>query len=222
MKILLAEDDPEIRETLLSLLEENGFIVDACADGQEALNHGLENDYDVVLLDFGLPVFSGEQIMTRWKRAGRRFPVLAVTGTRTLREEVRELINLGIDQYFRKPVLDYSMLIDWVKARANASASGGHGTVIKRGELELDTENLITRYKGKRIELSPSQFQVLRVLALNEGPPLSCRTISNRCFDESDGSKEMQVRMHIARIREKFGFNIIVNVAAAQGYRIEV
>jgi len=221
MKVLLAEDDPEIRDTLKALLEEHGFIVDACADGEEALNHGLENDYAVVLLDFGLPVFSGEQIMARWKRAGRRFPVLAVTGTRTLREEVRELIHLGIDQYIQKPVLDYSILIDWVKARANSSPSGGHGSVIRRGDLELDTENLITRYKGKRIELSPSQFQVMRVLALHEGSPLSCRLISSRCFDETDGSKEMQVRMHIARIREKFGFNIIVNVAAAQGYRIE-
>lgn len=222
MKVLLAEDDPEIRGTLVALLEENGFIVHACADGEEALNHGLENDYAVVLLDFGLPVFSGEQIMARWKRAGRRFPVLAVTGTRTLREEVRELIHLGIDQYVQKPVLDYSILIDWVKARANSGSAGGHGTLIRRGELELDTENLITRFKGKRIELSPSQFQVLRVLALNEGPPLSCRTISSRCFDEADGSKEMQVRMHIARIREKFGFNIIANVAAAQGYRLEL
>lgn len=185
--------------------------------------HGLENDYAVVILDFGLPNFSGEQLMQRWNSHGRKFPVIAVTGTRNTREQVKELIRLGVDQYVQKPVLDYGILIDWVKSRANSSsAAGAQGVIIRRGELELDTDNFVTRYQGKRIELSPAQFQVLRVLALSEGAPLGARIIASRCFDDRDGSKEMQVRTHIARIREKFGFAIIRNVGAAQGYVVDV
>lgn len=223
MRILIAEDDPDIRERLSALLTAENFLVDACADGSEAMQLGLENDYAAVLLDFGLPIFSGEQVMARWKRAERRFPVIAVTGTRNTREQMRELIALGIDQYVSKPIMDYDLLIDWIRARVNERRPGPHGTLICRGKLEIDTESLTIRHDGRplRKQLSPKQFAVLRELALDEGAAISARAIAARAFDESDGPKEMDVRTHIARINEKFGFALIVNVGAAQGYRLD-
>lgn len=218
MKVMLAEDDPDIRGALGSLLKENGFLVDACADGQEAMTLGLENDYSVVILDPGLPTFSGEQIIQRWRREGRAFPIIIVTGTRYAPDQVRELIKLGIDQYVSKPIADLNILLDWVRSRANSSRVSNNGVVIKRGDLAIDTENYIVKFKEKRIKLSESEFLVLRELALSDGTPLTARDISGRCLDESEGSKEELVRTYIDRIRRKFGFNIIVTASGAKGY----
>jgi two-component system OmpR family response regulator len=218
MRVMLAEDDPDIRMTLEGLLKENGFIVDACSDGQEAMTLGLENDYSVVILDPGLPTFSGEQIIVRWRREGRGFPIIIITGTRYARDQVRELIKLGIDQYVSKPIMDYGILIDWVKTRSNSSRVAKDGSIIRRGDLEIDTENYIVRYKDKRIKLSESEFLVLRELALSDGSPLTARSLSSRCFDEAEGSREELVRTYVDRIRKKFGFNIVTNASGAKGY----
>jgi len=217
---MLAEDDLDIQETLADLLRREGFTVDACSNGEQAITLGLTHDYHAVILDPGLPIFSGEQVLERWREKGRRFPVIVVTGTRYMREDIRNLIRLGMSNYTQKPVADLGILIEWVKSYAQTVKGVSGGATLVHGEIHIDTENEAVRYKGRRIVLSRNEFIVLRELALAAGSPLTARALANRCFADEDGAKELDVRTYIQRIRTKFGAPVIVKAGSARGYAL--
>lgn len=225
MRALLVEDDPDIHEQLLVRLKNEGFVVDSCTDGAEAIEFGLENDYSVVLLDCGLPLFSGEQVIKRWKDRGRTFPIIVITGTRKMRDDVHDLIKLGVDLLFQKPIIDYDQLMTWVKTRANSSRPLVHGTVIQHGSLVMDTEQATVRLSGKLCRVSPAEFTILRALLLEQGRPLTARQIAGKCAfpDRNDDLKpvnEESVPMHIKHIRGKLGDQVVRTVGGGRGYAI--
>ncbi|HVJ28465.1 MAG TPA: response regulator transcription factor [Vicinamibacterales bacterium] len=216
MRVMLAEDDPDIQETLAALLRDEGFTVDACSNGQEAMTLGLNHDYHAVILDPGLPIFSGEQVLARWRERGRRFPVIVVTGTRYMREDVRNLIRLGMSHYTQKPVADLGILIEWVKSFANGDHGGGDTLV--HGEIVIGVQDEVVRYKGRRVTLSRNEFLVLLELVRAAGSPLTVRMLASRCFADDTGAKDLDIGTYVKRIREKFGAQVIVRAGAARGY----
>jgi two-component system OmpR family response regulator len=220
VRVLLAEDDPDIQATLAGLLRDEGFVVDTFADGQEAMTAGLHNDYHAVILDPGLPIFSGEQIVQRWKRDGRKFPIVVVTGTRNTRDQVRELIQLGISHLASKPILDYGILIDWVKNYSTAVDGVGRGAVLRHGEFEIDTRVDVATFRGRRIALSQREMTVLKELLLAAGTPLTARALAEKCFGLDQGDKEQDVRTYVGRIRDKTASQAVVNIGGGRGYAL--
>lgn len=102
MRILLAEDDKKLNESLTAQLISRGFIVDSCYDGEEALYYAVQNIHDVILLDRMLPGMEGTMILTKLRRQGISIPVLMITALGTLNDKVTGL-NLGADDYLVKP-----------------------------------------------------------------------------------------------------------------------
>lgn len=220
MKILLIEDDPDNQAALLAHMQGEGWLVDVCGDGEAAIEMGLQNDYHAVVLDPGLPIFSGEQVLKRWRTAGRNFPVLVVTGTRKLSDEWRELIRLGANNITQKPVMDYGVLLEWVRSMGNSISVVAGGSTLRHGDFEVDTVSEIVIYKGKKTPkaLSGEEFAVLVELLRAGGSPLTPAQISERALDESNGPKDMNVPIYISRIRDKIDLKAISTARKGRGY----
>ncbi len=222
MRVLVVEDEPDLQGQIVDRLRREGFDVDACADGQTAIDLGLENDYHAVLLDPGLPVFSGELVIKRWRAKGRNFPIIIITGTRTMSDQVRELIRLGANQYIAKPILDFDILIEWVHSFSNARGGLAGGTVLTHGDIEIDTVNFTVRVGGRRPPkgLSNDEFAVLCELVRAAGQPLRPEDLAARAFKPSDGEKDKValVATYVQRIRDKIGKNSIITAGGGRGY----
>ncbi len=109
MRILLAEDDEKLNETLVYGLTQAGFIVDACFDGEDALFYGEQNIYDVILLDRMLPCMQGTDVLTALRQKGIATPVILITALGTLSDKVTGL-DLGADDYLVKPFAQEELL----------------------------------------------------------------------------------------------------------------
>lgn len=109
MRILLAEDDEKLNETLVYGLTQAGFIVDACFDGEDALFYGEQNIYDVILLDRMLPLMQGTDVLTALRQKGVTSPIILITALGTLSDKVTGL-DLGADDYLVKPFAQEELL----------------------------------------------------------------------------------------------------------------
>jgi DNA-binding response OmpR family regulator len=136
MRLLVVEDDRQIARDLARTLTDAGFRTELCHDGEDAWFLGDTEDYDLVVLDLGLPALDGLSVLKRWRANGREMPVLVLTARGTWQERV-EGIEAGADDYLPKP-----FQMEELVARARAlirRASGGASPVAKIGALELDT-----------------------------------------------------------------------------------
>jgi DNA-binding response OmpR family regulator len=219
MRVMVAEDDPRIQVALKELLEKQDFVVDVCSDGRQALEAGLANEYHAVVLDPGLPTFSGEYIIKRWNEKGRRFPILVYTGTRNEWEDIKEFIEAGISQHMAKPG-DYRLLVEWVKSLARTAPRIAQSQTLRQGKLEMDIDNGVVRFDSKRVRMPDAEFAVLRELMLSGGQPMTCKAIAARVYGEADEANEAQVRTNINRIRDRVSETIIVNVSNKRGYML--
>jgi len=210
MRLLIAEDDPEIRSEFVRLFESNAFLVDAVEDGETVLELGLENDYDAVILDPGLPQRSGESILSNWRRSDRRFPVLVVTGTRLTTFDVKDLIRLGATYHFTKPV-DHELLLEWVRSVVNSRGPATAGATLTVGELTIDTTSEAVSYRGARLSLATPEYRILHYLASADGRIVSRQELCEKCFDDFSGGGVDQVNVYIMRLRNKIDHKFIQN-----------
>jgi len=104
MRVLILEDDPELADQIAAMLRDENHAVDVADDGEEGLTYGLENDYDAVILDPGLPTIDGFSVLRRWREAGRTMPVIVLTGSRKEVTDMKEAVRAGATNYLTKPV----------------------------------------------------------------------------------------------------------------------
>ena len=139
MRILLVEDDPRIAHKVQAALEGAGYAVDPVGDGEKAWFHGDTEDYDLAVLDLGLPKLDGLTVLKKWRAARRDFPVLVLTARGAWTERV-EGIDAGADDYLVKPFAMEELL---ARVRALVRRAAGHATAVLRiGKLALDTRQM--------------------------------------------------------------------------------
>ena len=147
MRILLAEDDEKLNETLVYGLTQGGFIVDACFDGEDALFYGEQNIYDIILLDRMLPCMEGTDVLASLREKGISTPVILITALGTLSDKV-EGLDLGADDYLVKPFALEELLVDeetrtfsdivWLPAENRLTGPAGNCTLSKREATLLE------------------------------------------------------------------------------------
>lgn len=194
MRVLLIEDDTELGAALAGALAKAGHAVDQLGDGAGVLAAVQAQTYDLVLLDIGLPRVDGFEVLKRLREARRPIPVLIMTARDELDDRLRGL-NLGADDYLAKPFhpaeLEARMraIVRRTDGRANAQ--------IKIGKLEVDTSDREVRVEGARLKLSPRDYSVLEILAVNAGKVVNKErlvgAISSWERDFSAGSLEVYV-----------------------------
>lgn len=171
MRILLAEDDEKLNETLVYGLTQAGFIVDACFDGEDALFYGEQNIYDIILLDRMLPCMNGTDVLSSLRKQGVPTPVILITALGTLSDKV-EGLDLGADDYLVKPFALEELLarIRCVARRPRSIVAEGTGSLADI--LFLPAENKLTGPVGS-CTLSKREAALLEAFLKSGGATLS-------------------------------------------------
>jgi two-component system, OmpR family, response regulator len=215
VRLLLVEDDAPLAERLQATLAAAGYAVDRADNGQDALFLGRSEDYDLVVLDLGLPRLPGLGVLERWRSEGRAMPVLILTARDSWRDKV-EGLKAGADDYLAKPFHPQELL-----ARLHALLRRAHGQAapaIAAREFRLDEERQrVIRPDGSTVELTGTEFRLLRYFMLNPGKPLSKTRLTEHVYDQDFDLDSNVIEVYVRRLREKLGKDAI-ETRRGQGY----
>ncbi|MCI9418153.1 MAG: response regulator transcription factor [Eubacterium sp.] len=205
MRILLVEDDVEISHMLKTFLETEGFEVDAVYDGQNACDLFFQKEYSLALLDLMIPKIDGMKVM-RIIREKSMVPIIILSAKDTDSDKSLGL-GLGADDYVTKP---FSVTEVLARIKANirrstqyaAGAAGGECRII-RGDLELNTNDYSVQKKGKKIELTAKEFEILKLFMKNPRKVYTKEQIYSSVWNDVYVGDENAVNVHISRLRNK-------------------
>jgi two-component system OmpR family response regulator/two-component system response regulator QseB len=209
MRILLAEDDALLGDGLQAGLRQLGFLVDWVRDGQAAEHELRTQIYDACVLDLGLPLKDGMDVLAALRRAGVTLPVLVLTARDALTERVRGL-DLGADDYVLKPV-DLQELA----ARLRALIRRSHGQVqesLRWRDLTLEPAARSVERGGAAIAVSGREFDLLHALMLNPGRVLSREQLEQSIYSWGQEVESNAVEVHVHHLRRKLGADLIQTV----------
>ena len=206
MRVLVVEDDPRISADVCAALTAAGYLTDAASDGEDAWFRGDTEDYDVVVLDLGLPHMDGLTILKKWREAKRKMPVIALTARGSWMERV-EGIDAGADDYLPKPFRMEELV---ARIRALVRRSSGHSSsLIETGELTLDERQMRVSVSGIPVDLAPLEYRAVAYLVHNLGRVIPQGELSEHIHGSADAYDSNAIEALIARIRRKIGGDII-------------
>ena len=217
MRLLLAEDDEALVAGLKPALERAGYAVDLATDGVFAQLCADAIDYDLVLLDLGLPRRSGVEVLQHWRRADKSMPVVVLTARDTWQKKVA-VLTAGADDYVCKPFHTEELLARLAAVlKRSTSAARTPGPLSVAG-LSLDEDGQsATLADGARIELSQIEFRLLRCFMLHPGRVLSQQRLNEHLYDHATEHESNVIEAHITRLRRKIGRDWI-QTRRGQGY----
>ena len=220
LRVLIVEDEVGIRRGLSDVLRYSGCEVVAAADGVSGLQLGLEQTWDLVVLDIMLPQLDGLSVCARLRAGGKHMPILMLTAKGEEDDVVRGF-EAGADDYVIKPfsVRELSARFTALLRRSPRSIAG----TFRIGALELDAERGQARCGDFCVELTAQEVRVLRVLASAEGRIVSRRRLLQQAWDMNNAElvETRTVDMHIAKIRKKLGpHGDLIETVRGQGYRV--
>lgn len=202
MRVLLVEDEPRIAADIAAALGSAGFVIEIAGDGEDAWFRGNTEDYDLVVLDLGLPKMDGLAVLKRWRAAGRAMPVLVLTARGAWAERV-EGIDAGADDYLPKPFRMEELL---ARARALIRRAAGHGGwVIEAGALSLDTRQMRVARDGVPVALSPLEYRLVSYLIHHKGRVVAASELLEHLYGDDEARDANALEAVVARLRKKLG-----------------
>ncbi len=200
MRVLIVEDERKTAEYLHRGLTESGFVVDVAHDGDDGLHLALEEPYDLIVLDVGLPQRDGWSVLASLRRAGRQTPVLFLTARDAVSDRVRGLEE-GADDYLVKPFA-FSELLARIRSILRRGPTR-HMETLTAADLELDILRHRAMRGGQRIDLTPKEFALLSLLVRRRGEVLSRTLISELVWEMNFDSDTNVVDVAVRRLRTK-------------------
>lgn len=217
MRVLILEDDIELAAQIGATLQSEHFAVDICHDGEEGYDAGLEEDYDAVILDPGLPTMDGFTVLRRWREKGKDMPVIILTGSRKEVADMKEGVRAGATNYLTKPV-DLELLLSWLQGVVNSSGPNTSRPIIEIGPIRMDTHALKVSKDGVPIKLTPTEYRILRYLMVHNERPISADELVRHNFEGDSVKTANEIPVFISRLRTKLGKQFIETVFG-YGYR---
>ncbi|HEX2813580.1 MAG TPA: response regulator transcription factor [Sphingopyxis sp.] len=206
MRALVVEDDPVVASELVRGLAAAGFVVDLAGDGQQAWFNGDVEDYDVAIVDLGLPRLDGLSVIKRWRDAGRGFPVLILSARGDWTDKVAG-IEAGADDYMAKP-----WAMEELVARVRGllrRAAGRSSPTLEVGPLRIDTHRMTATLDGAFVKLSPLEYRLLDYLAHHAGRAVPATELSDHLYGDGDAENANAIEALVARLRRKLGADTI-------------
>ncbi len=218
MRLLLAEDDAMIGEAVASGLRREGFTVDWVRDGRAAETALAVEEFDLLLLDLGLPSTSGLEVLRALRARGSKLPVLIVTARDAVTDKVQGL-DAGADDYVVKP-FDLTELSARIRALLRRHA-GRAEPVIEHLGVSFNPKTRQVLREGKEVTLSAREFALLQALLDRPGAILSRPQLEQRLYGWGEEVESNTIEVHIHSLRKKLGPEFIRNVRGV-GYRVPV
>src|SRR5574338_42559 len=219
MRILIVEDAPILADRLTRSLHQSDYAVDCVASGDQADHVLLAQNYDLVILDLGLPRLDGFEVLRRLRHRGSKVPVLILTARDGLDDRVRGL-DLGADDYLTKPfdLPEFEARVRALMRRGQQHSSN----VLRHGRLHPDLEARRVFHEGKPIDFSARELAVMELLMSRQGRVVTKEQMVDRLFGwgEDVGSNAIEVCVH--RVRRKLEpFGVEIRTVRGMGYLME-
>ncbi|HPP46006.1 MAG TPA: response regulator transcription factor [Accumulibacter sp.] len=216
MRLLLAEDDPILRQQLVQALRAASYAVDSADNGIDARHLGETTPYDAVILDLGLPQLDGLTVLRHWRRSGFGLPVLVLTARDSWHEKVAG-IDAGADDYLSKP-FHYEELL--ARLRALIRRASGHACdELRCGPLTVDMRNGRATVDGQMLTLTSHEYRVLTYLLHHPDQIVSRSELVEHLYAQDFDRDSNTVEVFIARLRKKLPPGLIETVRGL-GYRL--
>lgn len=218
MRVLILEDDVELAAQIATMLRDDHYAVDVCHDGQEGHDLGVDEAFDAVILDPGLPSMDGFSVLRRWREQGLGMPVIVLTGSRKEVSDMKEGVRAGATNYLTKPV-DLELLLDWVRGVVNSAGPSTKKPVLEFGDIRVDTQSLKVWRDNAPVKVTPTEYRILHYLMINSDRPVSADELVSHNFEGDVVKTANEVPVFIKRLRDKLGKETIETVFG-YGYRI--
>jgi two-component system response regulator PhoP len=200
VRVLVIEDDPELRNSLVTQLRNAGFNVDSAADGEEGLYAGREFPIDLAVIDLGLPKMSGLEVIRKLRAEDKTFPILILTARDRWQDKV-EGLQAGADDYVPKP---FHFLELNARLQALLRRSGGWAApVLTCGDINLDTRTQQVTVDGEPVDLTSFEYRVLECLMLHAGEVISKTELTERLYDQDFERDSNVIEVFVGRLRKK-------------------
>ena len=216
MRILVVEDNADLRRQLADALSQSGYAVDLASDGEDGHFLGDTEPYDAVILDLGLPKMDGVTVLERWREDGRNFPVLILTARDRWSEKVAGF-DAGADDYLTKPFITEELL---ARLRALLRRATGHSAAaLECGVLRVDTRSARATVNGAPIKLTAHEYRVLSYLMHHQGRVVPRTELVEHIYDQDFDRDSNTIEVFIGRLRKKIGSDRI-QTERGLGYRL--
>lgn len=202
-KVLVVEDDSSIRRGLRATLSALGFEVGEASSGEEALNRLKALAYDAVLMDLNMPGIGGVEACRRIRKDYPHISILAVT-VRSGEDDKIEVLDAGADDYVTKPfqIRELAARIRAAVRRGRTPATPAEEPILV-GAFELDSSRRRLKKRGEEIRLTPTEFDLLRLLMINAGRPIAHAKLLNTVWGPEYGNEREYLRTFILQLRRK-------------------
>ena len=219
MRVLVVEDETQLREDIASQLRELGYAVDEAPDGDEGLYAGSEYALDAAIVDLGLPGIPGIEVIEKLRAAGKEFPILILTARDSWQDKVKGL-EAGADDYVTKPFHFEEVL---ARLRAMMRRANGWTTDTLHFEgMALDTRSQSLAVAGSEIELTAYEYKVIEYLMVNAGEVVSKATLGEHVYGEDLDPDSNVLEVLVGRLRRKLdadGSLKPIETLRGRGYR---
>lgn len=216
MRALVVEDDRDLARQLTEALVESGYAVDTAYDGEEGHFLGDTEPYDVIVLDIGLPVMDGIEVLEQWRAAEKSTPVLILTARDRWREKIAGL-DAGADDYVTKP-----FQMEEVLARIRAlvrRSTGNTSPVLTVGPVALDPSSAAVTVEDKPVKLTAHEYKLLAYMMHHKGKVLSRTELIEHIYAQDFDKDSNTIEVFIGRLRKKLDVDVIQTIRGL-GYKL--
>ena len=207
-RLLVVDDDNQIRELLSFDISQSGYIVDSAIDGEEGLKKALENDYDLILLDVMMPKMNGYDVCKNIRIAKPNVPILMLTAKGTI-EDKTQGFDCGADDYLIKPfeIQEVLLRIRALLRRGENIAVQNSKEVLRAGDIQILPDSLEVMILDKKVKLTPTEFEILYCLMQHINKPVTLTTLLDEVWGYGSDEDVRMVRVHVGGLRQKIEQN---------------
>ena len=224
-RILIVDDEDEIRDLLEFDISSSGYITDTAINGEEGLKKALEGNYDLILLDVMMPKMNGFDVCKNIRLAKIKTPILLLTAKGTI-EDKTQGFEIGADDYLVKPfdIQEVLLRIRALLRRGGVEPEVKNKEILRAGDIEILPDSLECLVLDKKVKLTPTEFEILYCLMQHINSPVSLATLLDEVWGYGSDEDVRMVRVHVGGLRQKIEpdikkpkyLNTVVNV----GYKL--
>ena len=219
MRLLIIEDEPNLRSQLQQYLQQQGYVVDAAEDGQAGLFMGQEYPVDMAIVDLGLPKLSGIEVIQKWRENNKTFPILILTARGKWEDKV-EGLEAGADDYLVKPFHQEELL---ARTRALLRRSAGVSQpTIKFDSISINTSQQTIVVDNAELDLTAYEYKVIEYLVMNPDKVISKTELTEHIYEQDFDRDSNVIEVFIGRLRKKLdpaGTLKPIETLRGRGYR---